>query len=293
MIEINRELVSRLINKQFSEWSILPIEPVVKSGNDNRTFHLGNEMSVRLPSRECYVPQVEKELFWLPKLRPYLSLPISEPIAKGEPAEGYPWVWSINKWLEGETVSYHNISSLNQFAIDLAGFLKELQTINSSNGPIAGKHNFFRGGSLSVYNEETRTAIESLQSILEPEVLTEIWNAALQSEWQKKPVWVHGDIASGNLLVNEGKLCGVIDFGILGIGDPACDLTMAWTFFDEESRKTFMDSMGLDKNTWNRARGWALWKALITFDALEKDSLIAVDAKRIIDTIEKDYQQTK
>ncbi|UHA73368.1 aminoglycoside phosphotransferase family protein [Paenibacillus sp. 481] len=293
MMEINKDLVSRLIQGQFPQWSELPVSPVEKSGHDNRTFHLGSEMSIRLPSKECYVPQVEKELFWLPKLKPHLTLPISVPLEKGEPAEGYPWSWTINKWIEGETVSHENVLSLNQLAIDLAHFLKELQAIDSSDGPIAGVHNFYRGGSLSIYDEETKCALNHLQPLLETDKFQTVWDVALQSKWTKDPVWVHGDVAPGNLLVNGGRLCAVIDFGILGTGDPACDYAMAWTFFDDESRKTLFAEVECDEATWNRARGWALWKALITYDSSEKNSRMALDAKHTLNIILQEYEQAK
>ncbi|MFD0713055.1 aminoglycoside phosphotransferase family protein [Paenibacillus sp. GCM10027626] len=289
MIEINKELVSRLIKSQFPQWSDLRIEPVAKSGNDNRTFHLGEDMSVRLPSHERYVPQVEKELFWLPKLSPYLSLPIPSPLAKGNPAEGYPWPWSVNRWIPGEKVSHDNIISYNQLAVDLASFLMELQAIAASDGPPSGAHNFYRSGSLTVYDEETKTALKNLESLIETSQFHQIWDEALQSEWMGEAVWVHGDIAPGNLLVTDGRLCAVIDFGILGVGDPACDLAMAWTFFDDEGRRTFLAAMDCDKGMMNRARGWALWKALITYDGNEKASAAAVEAKRTLDIILKDY----
>ncbi|MVO98320.1 aminoglycoside phosphotransferase family protein [Paenibacillus lutrae] len=292
MMDINRELVSRLIKSQFPQWSDLPVIPVEKSGHDNRTFHLGSEMSVRLPSKECYAPQAVKEIMWLPKLEPHLSLPIPIPLVKGEPGEGYPWPWTVNRWIEGETANDDNVLNRNQFAADLAHFLKEHQAIDSSGGPLAGAHNFYRGGSLSTYDEETKTALTNLHFLPETDRFLEIWELALQSEWTKNPVWVHGDIAPGNLLVKDGKLCAVIDFGSMGIGDPACDLAITWTFFDDESSKTLFTEMNCDGGTWNRARGWALWKALITYDRNEKNSKTALDAKRTLDTILKEYDQT-
>lgn len=292
MVEINQELVSSLIKDQFPQWADIPIHPVAKSGNDNRTFHLGCEMSVRLPSHERYASQVEKELFWLPRLRPHLSLRIPVPLGKGEPAPGYPWPWSVNRWVPGNTVCPDTVLNLNQLAVDLAGFLKELEAVDCSGGPRAGAHNFFRGGSLWVYNEETQTALRNLRPLLQADPLEEIWNLALQSEWAREPVWVHGDVAPGNLLEDHGKLCGVIDFGILGVGDPACDLTMAWTFFDDASRKIFFDSMESDQETRNRARGWTLWKALITYDRNDKHSSAAIEGRRIIDAILKEYEKT-
>ncbi|HGA1025371.1 TPA: phosphotransferase, partial [Bacillus cereus] len=154
MHPINVSLVEKLIQEQFPEWAHLEVKPVKFSGHDNRTFHLGDEMSVRLPSEAAYAPQVEKENKWLPILSKELSLPISTPVAKGDPSEAYPWPWSINKWIEGDTVTKENVRDLSEFAADLGSFLVELQSINASNGPLAGTHNFYRGGLISVYDEE-------------------------------------------------------------------------------------------------------------------------------------------
>lgn len=289
---INKALVSRLINKQFPEWSDLYNTAVKNGGNDNRTFHLGDQMSVRLPSAAGYAPQVEKEQKWLPILGEKLSLPIPVPIAKGNPNEEYHWSWSIYKWLEGEPLSYNNIENLNHIAKELGIFLKELQAIDASEGPLAGKHNFYRGGSLSIYNDETRNAIENNKEDFDGGLLSEIWWLALDSEWKSMPVWVHGDIAPGNLLVKDGNLCAVIDFGILGVGDPSCDAAIAWTFFDDASRNVFRNEINFDKVTWNRARGWALWKALITYDAQKvSDKVKAIEAFNTIRTIVEDYKK--
>ncbi|MEC0091216.1 aminoglycoside phosphotransferase family protein [Paenibacillus macquariensis] len=294
MININVDLVARLIHEQFPQWSDLDIKPVKYSGNDNRTFHLGEHMSVRLPSEVSYVPQVEKEQIWLPFLSENLSLPISTPLAKGNPSEEYPWPWSINKWLEGETLTQAIISDVNQFATDLGTFLIELQSIDASGGPLAGKHNFYRGGSVAVYDEESRYAIENVKDTFNEHILLEIWGLALDSKWDSEPVWVHGDIAPGNLLIKDGKLCAVIDFGILGVGDPASDAAMAWTFFDNNSRKIFKKVLNMDEGTWNRARGWALWKALITYNG-HKDSndIIAEESYHVIHIIIDDYLAEK
>ncbi|HGH1674273.1 TPA: phosphotransferase, partial [Bacillus cereus] len=181
MHPINVSLVEKLIQEQFPEWAPLEVKPVKFSGHDNRTFHLGDEMSVRLPSDVAYAPQVEKENSWLPILSKGLSLPISTPIAKGNPSEAYPLPWSINKWIEGETVTKQNVRDLNEFAADLGSFLVELQSINASNGPLAGPHNFYRGGLISVYDEEARVAIENNKDIFEDALLKHLWNLALSS----------------------------------------------------------------------------------------------------------------
>ncbi|EPD53777.1 hypothetical protein HMPREF1210_00600 [Paenisporosarcina sp. HGH0030] len=291
LVIINIDLVTRLIKEQFPEWSHLVIAPVKNGGNDNRTFHLGKHMIVRLPSAAGYAPQVEKEQKWIPVLAEKLSLSISMPIAKGYPNEEYPWSWSIYKWLEGEHLSHSNIDDLNRLAKDLGTFLNELQDVDVSGGPLAGRHNFYRGASLAIYNKESQDAIENNEETFDVGMLSEIWNLALNSEWESEPVWVHGDIAPGNLLVKDGKLCAVIDFGILGVGDPSCDAAMAWTFFDETSRKVFKDIINMDERTWNRARGWALWKALITYDAYKySDNVKAEEAYKTISTIIEDYK---
>lgn len=261
-INIDISLVRKLIATQFPEWVDLPIIPVEFSGWDNRTFHLGDHMIIRLPSEECYAEQVVKEMYWLPKLALHLPLSIPAPLAIGNPGEGYPWNWSIYKWLDGETASMAFITDMNEFAKSLAAFLTALQKIDSKGGPVAGKHNFYRGGLLSIYDNETRQAIDILRDQIDVDTVIAIWSEAMATTWQLPPVWVHGDVAEGNLLVDKGKLCAVIDFGCLGIGDPACDLVITWTFFKGEARAIFREAVLLDNATWARARGWALWKAL-------------------------------
>lgn len=291
MVAITDELVERLVQGQFPQWKHLKIKPVAKSGHDNRTYHLGNEMTIRLPSHERYAPAVEKELTWLPQFKPHLSLPIPVPVAKGEPTDEYPFPWSINRWIEGDTVTRDNIADLNQFAEDLAGFLKELEAIDASIGIPAGVQNFHRGGNLEVYDRETRSVIEKMAGLYDRKLLTEMWELALATKYQSAPLWLHGDVAVGNLLAQDGRLCGVIDFGTMGTGDPSSDLVMAWNFFDDASRDVFLSRMNFDEDTVNRARGWALWKALITYAWNEPGSEAWSWGKQAIDVIVRDYQR--
>lgn len=288
---IDVPLVQRLISMQFSQWADLPIKPVAVGGWDNRTFHLGEHMLVRMPSAEEYAMKVEKEQLWLPKLAPHLLLSIPMPLAMGEPGEGYPWRWSVYRWIEGETASIGSIADLCQFATSLAEFLKALQRIDVTGGPVAGPHNFYRGGLLSTYDAETRQAILILGDKIDTELVTTLWDTALTSTWKAPPVWVHGDISAGNLLVREGKLSAVIDFGGLGIGDPACDLAIAWTLFKGESREAFRAALLLDNDTWARGRGWTLWKALIVYAGLPgTNSLERENSKRVFEEILADYK---
>jgi aminoglycoside phosphotransferase (APT) family kinase protein len=242
----------------------LPIQPVEFDGWDNRTFRLGEELAVRLPSAEAYAAQVPKEHTWLPRLAPLLPLPIPAPLAMGRPAGGYPWHWSVYRWIEGEIATFARIADPYQFAFTLAQFLIALQRIEPQVGPPPGAHNFFRGGSLIVYDSETRRALSILDGVMDRRAATEVWETALETAWQGQPVWLHGDVSAGNLLVKDGRLSAVIDFGCSAVGDPACDLTIAWTLFSGQSREVFRTALPLDPGTWRRARGWALWKALIT-----------------------------
>jgi aminoglycoside phosphotransferase (APT) family kinase protein len=286
-------LVRRLVAGQFPQWADLSVKPVEFGGWDNRTFHLGDDMSVRLPSAAHYALQVEKEQRWLPVLAPQLPLPIPVPLAIGSPAEGYPWPWSIYSWLKGETATIGRIADLKQFALTLAEFLAALQAIDAGGGPAPGSHNFFRGGPPAHYDDETRQAISTLGSRIDSDAATEVWERALASAWQGPPVWLHGDVASGNLLVRDGRLSAVIDFGTSGVGDPACDLSIAWTFLQGESRDAFRAALPLDDSTWQRGRGWALWKALITLARhIDTDPQQAAIAVRVIDEVLADREQT-
>lgn len=291
MFEITTELVRRLIHRQFPEWRDLTIRPVEKSGHDNRTYRLGEELTVRLPSHERYASAVEKELTWLPVFKPLLSLPIPTPVAKGEPTDEYPLPWSINRWIEGDTVTHANIRSQDRFAEELAGFLNELQAIDASGGVPAGLQNFYRGGDLSVYDQDTRSVIQTLPAPYDQKLLTEIWERALETTYQSAPLWLHGDVAVGNLLAKEGQLSGVIDFGTMGVGDPSSDLVMAWNFFDNDSSNVFLSAMNAGEDTVDRARGWALWKALITFAWNEEGSEASAWGKLVIETIIQDYKK--
>lgn len=288
---IDVPLVQRLISMQFPQWADLPIKPVAVGGWDNRTFHLGEQMLVRLPSAEEYAMKVEKEQLWLPKLAPFLPLSIPTPLAMGEPGEEYPWRWSVYRWIEGETASIGSIADLCQFATSLAEFLNALQRIDVTGGPVAGSHNFYRGGPLSTYDAETRQAILILGDKIDTELATTLWDTALASTWTAPPVWVHGDISAGNLLVKEGKLSAVIDFGGLGIGDPACDLAIAWTLFKGKSREAFRAALPLESETWDRGRGWTLWKALIVYAGLPgTNSLERENSERVFEEILADYK---
>jgi aminoglycoside phosphotransferase (APT) family kinase protein len=260
---ITSGLVSRLVALQFPQWGHLQVDPVDLEGHDNATFRLGDEFSVRLPSADSYVPQVDKEQRWLPLLAPHLPLPIPKPVARGVPALGFPRPWSVYRWRPGDPATAERVHNETRFAMDLAGFLAALYAVDPAGGPAAGAHSFFRGGPLATLDADARRAIATLAHELDADAATAVWEAALATVWERPSVWVHGDITNSNLLVMNGRLSTVLDFGCSAVGDPACDLAIAWTFFVGESRRAFRGALALDEGTWARGRGWALWKALL------------------------------
>lgn len=294
---IDAALVKRLVAAQFPQWADLDVTPVEFDGWDNRTFHLGDDKSVRLPSGSGYVAQVAKEHRWLPSLAPQLPLPIPVPLAKGRPALGYPHDWSVYAWIDGETARPDRIDDLALFATSLGEFLTALQQIDPTGGPAAGPHNSYRGGPLTTYDAQTRAAIVALGDRIDGRTATGVWEAALATTWAGAPVWIHGDVAAGNLLVRKGRLAAVIDFGTSGVGDPACDLVIAWTLFSGASRDAFRAALAADPGTLARGRAWALWKALITLvgqldgEELGGDPAGAATNRQVIDEIIVDHQR--
>lgn len=289
---IDVELVTALVTDQFPHWSHLPIERVLPGGWDNRTFRLGDELSVRLPSNQGYVLQVEKEQRWLPVLAPSLPVPIPEPVGLGQASELFPYPWSVYRWLPGRPASPELIADDVAFAAELGDFLTELQRVDATGGPVPGAHNFSRGDSPAVYDADTRRAIAALGETIDVAMVTEVWDPALATRWQSAPVWFHGDVSEGNLLVDGSHLSAFIDFGTSGIGDPACDLVIGLTTFRGEAREAFREHRALDSDTWARARGWALWKALIVaagFAGSHSPASEALKARRTIDAVIEDH----
>ncbi|BCJ58931.1 aminoglycoside phosphotransferase family protein [Micromonospora endophytica] len=289
---ITAELVERLIAAQFPQWSGLPVRPVPVDGHDNRTYRLGTELTVRLPTAAGYVPAVAKENEWVPRVAPQLPVAVPPILGLGVPGEGYPFPWSVRDWLPGETADRWRIDDLPEFAVAVAGFLRALQACDPGGGPLAGEHSFYRGAPPDHYDEQTRQLLATLGGHLDVARARTVWEAALAARWRGEPVWFHGDIAVGNLLVDAGKLSAVIDFGTCGVGDPACDLVIAWTMFSGESRLAFRQAVGQDDGTWARARGWALWKAMLMVrQHLDGAPELAVPHKRVVSEVLDDHDR--
>lgn len=264
-MNLSIDTIKHIIIDQFPEFANLTIREVENNGHDNRTYHLGDEFSLRFPSAIEYSTQVIKEHQFCSILQKSISINITHPYALGKPSKYFPFYFSINKWIKGETVNRDNLLDLNQFAKDCANFLNQLHTCDTRNGPIPGTHNFFRGGKIDIYRDETISSIQKYTKFDQTKCM-KILKEGIESICTEPIVWVHGDFAVGNLLINKGKLSAVIDFGSMAIGDPACDYVLAWTLFNQESRKIFLDTLNVSLGTIKRARAWALWKALISLD---------------------------
>ncbi|MEU6077169.1 aminoglycoside phosphotransferase family protein [Micromonospora sp. NPDC047074] len=289
-IAVDEKQARRLVADQFPEWADLPVRPVADGGWDNWTFHLGSRRSVRLPSAAEYALAVDKEHRWLPALAPRLPLPIPVPLAKGGPGAGYPYPWSIYQWLDGEPASADRIADPVRFAVDVAEFLAALQSIDATDGPRPGPHNWFRGGTLRTYDGEAQRALTALDGHVDVDLAREIWKTALDAPWDGVDSWFHGDIAPGNLLLDGGRLAAVIDFGTCGVGDPACDLAIAWTFLTADGRRAFRERLRVGAATWARGRGWALWKTLVNCAGTLGDAdESAADARRVLGEIFAEY----
>ena len=282
-VDTDAALVGRLLAAQFPHWANLPIEPVWPVGTDNALYRLGDDMVVRLPRRERTTGTLERERRWLPKLAPLLPLAVPIPLAEGMPADGYPFAWSVYSWLEGENATVERVTDLRQLATDLARFIAALQRIDPTGGPPPGEHNFFRGEPLARRDEGTRASITALGAAIDVGAVTAAWEAALRAPgWERRPVWIHGDLDARNLLVRDGRLGAVIDWGGLGVGDPACDVMVAWKILSEDTRDILRTELSVDEATWARGRGWALSQALnaLSYYTMQTNPILVLEARR-------------
>jgi aminoglycoside phosphotransferase (APT) family kinase protein len=290
-LEIDEDLVRRLLKAQAPQWAGLPIEPVPSAGTDNALYRLGSDMVIRLPRVGWAAGLVEKEQTWLPRLAPHLPLAIPRPLAVGQPGEAYPWQWSVYGWLEGDEAGPDNLSSMEEAAAALARFILSLESLDTAGGPRAGSGNFYRGVPLMERDAPTRAAISSLKDLpdtapldtaaLDTAALVEAWERALAApRYTGPPTWVHGDLRPGNLLANHGRLSAVIDFGCLGVGDPACDLQVAWSFLPSGSRAGFRRLLGVHEAAWERGKGWALSVSIIALPYYWGTNRILADIAR-------------
>jgi aminoglycoside phosphotransferase (APT) family kinase protein len=254
----------------------------------NAIYRLGDHLCARLPRVEKWAESLNREWDWLPKLAPRLSLRIPEPVAKGEPADGYPFSWAIYQWIDGRPYVGGLVDDEHQAAVDLARFVAKLRRIDPDTGaPRGGRR------PLADLDAVTRAAIESSREVIDGDAATEAWERALDAPaWEGTPVWIHTDLLRPNLLVDAGRLRAVIDWGGVGVGDPAADVIAAWSVFGKTGRRAFRDALDVDDDTWNRARGYALHQAAMIIPYYpESNPGFVATATRTIDEVVADVNK--
>ncbi|MFE5557039.1 aminoglycoside phosphotransferase family protein [Streptomyces sp. NPDC056544] len=280
---VDEDLVRRLIAGQFPRWAALTVERLPSGGTVNGMYRLGDGMVVRLPMLAGGAEDVPMEQEWLPRLAPWLPTAVPEVLGAGEPAQGYPWSWSVYRWLAGENPEAGAVQEPVALARDLAAFVAAMRSITLPGAPKA-----YRGGPLASLDAATRAAIEQLRGIraegVDCDAVAAVWEDALRApEWNGPPVWLHADLMPGNLLVDGGRLTSVIDFGCAGVGDPACDLFPAWNLLPAGARTVFREELGVDDATWRRGRGRTLSQALIALPYYRTtNAAMAANARHVI-----------
>ena len=283
-LEINEPLVQTLLKKQCPHLANLSLKAIKSSGTDHALFCLGSKYVVRLPRIHWATDSIHKEYEWVPKLAPLLKTPLSLPVFKGNPDSSYPFYWLVLKWNEGHNPDFEKDCEYESLAKELAYFLNELHRIKLTNGPISR-----RGVPLKEVDEKTKLAITQLAGEINVTAVSALWQDLSTNipYWNKEPVWIHGDFLPGNILIKKKRLSAVIDFSDIGIGDPACDLIIAWSLLEAHSRNIFKENLEqIDHDTWERGRGWALSIALIMLPYYKNTSpTLTTLAKRIIKNV--------
>ena len=255
-VEIDPALVRRLVDDQFPRWAGLPIAPV-PTGTVNAIFRLGQDMVVRLPRIHWWADDLDREMEVLPKLAGQVRLLIPEPLGRGSPGRGYPFAWAVYRWIPGQPWTDDLIQDKAQAARDLAAFVASLRAVDPTGPPSR------RGQPLSMQDRQTRDAIAAFGDELDAATVTALWDEASGlPPWEGTPMWLHGDLMPTNILLDQGRIVAVLDFGLAGVGDPAADMLPAWCLFSKAERSVYRDHVGMDESTWLRGRGWALSVAL-------------------------------
>jgi aminoglycoside phosphotransferase (APT) family kinase protein len=280
-VDIDASLVMSLVALQFPSLTDLPIRAVPSTGTVNAIYRLGDHLCVRLPRVASWADALDKEVTWLPKLAPCLSLQVPEVVAIGHPANGYPFSWAIYRWIEGHPYREDLIHDECQAAEDLAQFVAELRRIDPLGAPRGGRK------PLRELDVATRAAIKASGNVIDSDAAEDAWERALEAPaWDGTSVWIHADLLRPNLLVEQGRLCAVIDFGSVGAGDPAADVIAAWSVFGPAGRAAFRSALAVDDGTWSRACGYALHQAalIIPYYSETNPKFVAL-AKRTVEEI--------
>ncbi len=262
--EITPSLVHSLVSEQFPQWSELPIRPVDVQGWDNRTFRLGDRMSIRLPSADGYVAGLVREEHTLAILGSRFRVAIPRVIATGAPSPAFNRPWSVREWIDGHTLSAVETHEREGAIESLGDALSALQACDTVGGPWAGAASAYRGCHVSAVGEEIPGQLSLLPRAL-AEGCRALWDGAVTTVWTGPPAWVHGDVAPGNMLFDSnGQLTALIDFGQTCVGDPACDLAFAWLSCSPVERDRLRSRLELPEDAWLRGAAWAMWKTLIS-----------------------------
>src|SRR4051794_7882051 len=279
-LDIDEPLVRRLLAHQFPHWAELPLQRVPSSGTDNALFRLGDDLVVRLPRRPKGGASIEHEYEWTPRLGASLPVAVPTPVAKGAPDHGYPATWAVYVWLEGDNPVPRELTAPLALARDLARLVRAFLSIDLA-GPKTR-----RGAPLTGQDAGVRKALGEVGDMIDVDAAAAAWEEALAApNWSAPPRWLHGDLLPFNLLVREGRLSAVLDFSLVGVGDPACDLLPAW-WLPADASDAFRLDLRVDDATWARGRGWALSMALIALPYYkETNPLFAANALLMIANI--------
>lgn len=290
-VAIDHAVVGRLIARQFPEWANLPITEIQAGGTDNHIYRLGDDMVVRLPRLPRAAEMMSREQHWLPRLAPLLPLTVPVPLGRGTPDDEFPYPWSVYQWVDGENLVEAE-GDLTDAAVRLGGFIAALQQIDTTSGPTSSRATPVDPAD----DPEVRFRIQLLgaEGLLDAGLATAVWETALAAPlWPGPPVWIHGDLYPGNLLASRGRLVGVIDFGLLGLGDPACDLLPAWALLTARTRELFRAEVHVDDATWARGRGWSLSAGLGAVHVYRhSNQTLATPGRHAIAECIADYRRT-
>jgi aminoglycoside phosphotransferase (APT) family kinase protein len=259
--DISQEIVQQLLATQFPHLANQPLRLLAAGGTENVLYRLGSDFLLRLPRAEWAVAPLEKDRAWLSYVAPHLLLETPVQVALGKPSAAYPFVWGVYKWLEGQDLFTAPLADLQTLAHDLAGFIQAMQRIPIPQNPPPS-----RAKPLFLNDAAVRENLALLPEEFQPQILEQIWAAAVAlPNWDGIPVWSHGDLHGANLLGRGGRLCAVLDFGALGVGDPRFDYAAAWWVVDAPSRAEFRQLLNVDEFSWQRARGQAICGAALAY----------------------------